>query len=81
MGEALRSNACKASLRDGSDHMEVGSLVCAIAPKSQVFIVGRAIAGMGMAGVFGGAFMCVQSGLPETIADTLVLASSLIQYP
>lgn len=60
---------------------EVGSLVYAIAPKSSVFIIGRAIAGMGNAGVFGGALMCVQSVLPETIADTLVLASSLIQYP
>ena len=60
---------------------EVGSLVCAITPKSSVFIVGRAIAGLGIAGVFGGALMCVRPILPETIADTLELASSLIQYP
>ena len=42
---------------------EVGSLVCATAPKSSVFIVGRAIAGLGIAGVFSGALMCVQSFL------------------
>jgi len=33
---------------------EVGSLVCALAPTSNAFIVGRAIAGMGTAGLFSG---------------------------
>ena len=46
---------------------EIGSLVCATAPKSSVFIVGRAIAGLGIAGVFCGALMCVRSFAPETI--------------
>ena len=45
---------------------EAGSLVCATAPKSSVFIVGRGIAGLGIAGVFSGALMYVQSVLPET---------------
>ena len=44
---------------------EVGSLVCATAPKSSVFIIGRAIAGLGVAGIFCGALMCVLSILPE----------------
>jgi hypothetical protein len=31
---------------------EVGSVVCAVAPSSEAFIVGRAIAGVGTAGLF-----------------------------
>ena len=33
---------------------EIGSLICAVAPNSTVFILGRAIAGLGSAGVFSG---------------------------
>ncbi|KAK8110751.1 uncharacterized protein PG998_007208 [Apiospora kogelbergensis] len=33
---------------------EVGSLICAVAPTSPVLIVGRAIAGLGVAGIFSG---------------------------
>ena len=33
---------------------EIGSLLCAVAPNSPVFILGRAIAGLGSAGVFSG---------------------------
>ena len=33
---------------------EIGSLLCAVAPNSTVFILGRAIAGLGSAGVFSG---------------------------
>lgn len=33
----------------------VGSIVCAAAPSSPVFILGRAIAGLGAAGIFQGA--------------------------
>jgi MFS family permease len=36
---------------------EIGSLICAIAPSSSVFIVGRAIAGIGAGGIFSGAFV------------------------
>ena len=38
---------------------EVGSLVCAVAPSSMALIVGRAIAGLGSAGIFTGAFVVV----------------------
>ena len=38
---------------------EVGSLVCAVAPSSTALIVGRAIAGLGSAGIFTGAFVVV----------------------
>lgn len=36
---------------------EVGSLVCALAPSSIVLIIGRAIAGLGCAGIFSGALI------------------------
>lgn len=38
---------------------EVGSLVCGIAPTSTAFVVGRAIAGLGAAGIFTGASTAV----------------------
>lgn len=37
----------------------VGSAICAAAPNSQTFIVGRAIAGIGAAGLFQGALTIV----------------------
>ena len=38
---------------------EVGSVVCGAAPNSPAFIVGRAIAGLGSAGVFSGAIIII----------------------
>ena len=38
---------------------EVGSLVCAVAPSSLALIIGRAIAGLGSAGIFTGAFVVI----------------------
>lgn len=38
---------------------EIGSLLCAVAPNSTVFILGRAIAGLGSAGVFSGALIAI----------------------
>ncbi|KAF3761297.1 MFS general substrate transporter [Cryphonectria parasitica EP155] len=43
---------------------EVGSLVCATAPSSTAFIVGRAVAGMGTAGLFSGAVVILAYTLP-----------------
>ncbi|OAA70248.1 MFS toxin efflux pump (AflT) [Cordyceps fumosorosea ARSEF 2679] len=43
---------------------EVGSLLCAVAPTSVAFIVGRAIAGMGTAGLFSGAVVILSHTLP-----------------
>lgn len=43
---------------------EIGSLICALAPSSTVFIVGRAIAGMGSAGLFSGGVVIVAHTLP-----------------
>lgn len=38
---------------------QVGSLLCAVAPSSMVFIIGRAIAGLGAAGVSCGSYTIV----------------------
>jgi MFS family permease len=38
---------------------EVGSLICAVSPSSTAFIVGRAIAGIGAAGVGSGSYTIV----------------------
>ncbi|KAI1498097.1 major facilitator superfamily domain-containing protein [Biscogniauxia marginata] len=43
---------------------ELGSLVSAVAPSSTAFIVGRAIAGMGTAGLFSGAIVILSYSLP-----------------
>lgn len=43
---------------------EIGSLVCATAPTSTAFIVGRAVAGMGTAGLFSGAIVILSYTLP-----------------
>lgn len=43
---------------------EVGSLVCAVAPSSEAFIVGRAVAGMGTAGLFSGGVVILSYTLP-----------------
>jgi MFS family permease len=38
---------------------EIGSLICALAPSSIVLIVGRAVAGIGVGGLFSGALVIV----------------------
>lgn len=38
---------------------EIGSLLCAVAPSSVVLIVGRAVAGTGVAGIFSGALVII----------------------
>ncbi|TKA73428.1 hypothetical protein B0A49_06837 [Cryomyces minteri] len=43
---------------------EIGSLVCGIAPNSNALIVGRAIAGVGSAGIFSGAILIVAHTVP-----------------
>lgn len=43
---------------------ELGSLVCGVAPNSNALIVGRAIAGVGSAGVFSGALIIVAYSVP-----------------
>ncbi|KAK3316233.1 major facilitator superfamily domain-containing protein [Apodospora peruviana] len=43
---------------------ELGSLVCALAPTSNAFIVGRALAGVGTAGLFSGSVVILSYTLP-----------------
>ncbi|KAK7550655.1 MFS transporter [Phyllosticta citricarpa] len=43
---------------------ELGSFICGIAPTSNALIVGRAIAGLGAAGVFSGAILIVSKTVP-----------------
>ncbi|KAF2684726.1 MFS general substrate transporter [Lentithecium fluviatile CBS 122367] len=43
---------------------ELGSLVCGVAPNSTALIIGRAIAGVGAAGIFSGAILIVANTVP-----------------
>lgn len=43
---------------------EIGSAICGAAPTSVAFIVGRAIAGMGSAGIMSGAIVLMVSTIP-----------------
>lgn len=43
---------------------ELGSLLCGVAPSSTALIVGRAIAGLGSAGIFSGALIIVAYSVP-----------------
>ncbi|KAI1130787.1 MFS general substrate transporter [Nemania abortiva] len=43
---------------------EIGSILCAAAPNSRVFIVGRAVAGLGAAGVLQGALSIISQVVP-----------------
>ncbi|KAF2725401.1 MFS transporter [Polychaeton citri CBS 116435] len=43
---------------------EVGSVVCGAAPNSTALIIGRAIAGLGSAGIFSGAILIVANTVP-----------------
>lgn len=43
---------------------ELGSLICAVAPNSPALIVGRAIAGLGSAGVFSGSYLIIATSVP-----------------
>lgn len=43
---------------------ELGSLICGVAPNSTALIVGRAVAGLGSAGIFSGALIIVAYTVP-----------------
>ncbi|KAI1465429.1 MFS general substrate transporter [Daldinia caldariorum] len=63
--------------------LEIGSLVCALAPTSRALIVGRAIAGLGASGIFAGGFVVATTIIPlrkraiftGTISSTFAVAS------
>lgn len=43
---------------------EIGSLICGLAPNSTALIIGRAVAGLGAAGIFSGAILIVAYTVP-----------------
>ena len=43
---------------------ELGSLICGVAPNSIALIIGRAVAGIGSAGIFSGALIIVAYSVP-----------------
>ncbi|KAI5813082.1 major facilitator superfamily domain-containing protein [Pyronema omphalodes] len=43
---------------------EVGSLICGTAPNSEALIIGRAVAGLGCAGIFSGALIIISLSVP-----------------
>jgi len=43
---------------------EIGSLICGVAPNSTALIVGRAVAGLGSAGIFSGAVLIIAKTVP-----------------
>jgi hypothetical protein len=43
---------------------EVGSVVCGAAPNSTALIIGRAVAGLGSAGIFSGAVLIIANSVP-----------------
>ncbi|OCK75213.1 MFS general substrate transporter [Lepidopterella palustris CBS 459.81] len=43
---------------------EIGSLICGVAPNSTALIIGRAVAGLGAAGIFSGAILIVANTVP-----------------
>lgn len=43
---------------------ELGSLICGLAPNSIALIIGRAIAGLGSAGILTGSFVVVSHAVP-----------------
>ncbi|KAI9683361.1 MAG: hypothetical protein M1829_005433 [Trizodia sp. TS-e1964] len=43
---------------------ELGSLICGVAPNSTCLIIGRAIAGLGCAGIFSGALIIIANSVP-----------------
>ncbi|KJK79802.1 hypothetical protein H634G_04041 [Metarhizium anisopliae BRIP 53293] len=42
----------------------LGSLICAVSPSSPVFILGRAVAGLGGAGIFTGSLLIIAASVP-----------------
>lgn len=43
---------------------EIGSLICGVSPNSTALIVGRAVAGLGSAGIFSGAILIIAKTVP-----------------
>jgi MFS family permease len=64
MGKVYKYYPAKPIFLVGTIVFEVGSAVCGAAPTSKVFIVGRAIAGLGSSGMFSGAMVIMFHTVP-----------------
>ncbi|KAL2865009.1 MDR family MFS transporter [Aspergillus lucknowensis] len=63
-GRLYRTFSVKWSFLAAIFLFELGSLICAVAPSSTVLIVGRAIAGLGVGGIFSGAMVIIALCVP-----------------
>lgn len=63
-GKVYRVFDVKAAFLGAVALFELGSLVSAVAPSSAAFVVGRAVAGMGSAGLFSGSIVILAYSLP-----------------
>lgn len=64
---------------------EIGSLICGVAPNSPAFIVGRAVAGLGSAGIFSGTIVLTVHIIPlrkrpiyQSFMGAVILVSSVV---
>lgn len=51
---------------------ELGSLICGVSPSSTALVVGRAIAGLGAAGIFTGASTAVAQVAPKNLKPAIM---------
>ncbi|KAJ8061944.1 hypothetical protein OCU04_009730 [Sclerotinia nivalis] len=63
-GKIFTSFSIKWSYLAANMTFEIGSLICGIAPNSITLIIGRAIAGVGSAGILTGSFVVVAHSVP-----------------
>ncbi|KAJ6132014.1 hypothetical protein N7471_007229 [Penicillium samsonianum] len=63
-GRIYKMLSVKRSFLAAVSIFEIGSLICGVAPSSTVLIVGRAIAGIGVAGIFSGALVIISMTVP-----------------
>ncbi|KAF7857944.1 hypothetical protein EAF04_009301 [Stromatinia cepivora] len=63
-GKIFTSFSIKWSYLAANMTFEIGSLICGIAPNSLTLIIGRAIAGVGSAGILTGSFVVVAHSVP-----------------
>lgn len=57
---------------------ELGSLVCGLAPTSTALIVGRAVAGVGGAGIASGAFIIIAHSFPLRIRPMCIASMGMV---
>ena len=64
---------------------ELGSLICGVSPSSLVFIIGRAVAGVGSAGIFSGSVILTVHIIPlrqrpayQGVMGAVIMISSIV---